>query len=86
MDKILHDPKDPKLWELWCIPYYGSGRILSINRSDPSFGMLRNPCAGAAKDKFAKETLELDPSRSDAASVMSYTCYMGVSDNKWPEL
>ena len=30
MDKILHDPKDPKLWELWYIPYYGSCRILSI--------------------------------------------------------
>ena len=23
MDKILHDPKDPKLWELWYIPYDG---------------------------------------------------------------
>ena len=23
MDKILHDPKDPKLWELWYSPYYG---------------------------------------------------------------
>ena len=23
MDKILHDSKDPKLWELWYIPYYG---------------------------------------------------------------
>ena len=23
MGKILHDPKDPKLWELWYIPYYG---------------------------------------------------------------
>ena len=34
MDKILHDPKDPKLWELWYIPYYGSCRILSINRMD----------------------------------------------------
>ena len=32
MDKILHDPKDPKLWELWYIPYFGSCRILSINR------------------------------------------------------
>ena len=32
MDKILHDPKDPKLWELWYAPYYGSCRILSINR------------------------------------------------------
>ena len=32
MDKILHDPKDPKLWELWYIPYYGSCRILSISR------------------------------------------------------
>ena len=35
MDKILHDPKDSKLWELWYIPYYGSCRILSINR--PSY-------------------------------------------------
>ena len=25
--------KDPKLWELWHIPSYGSCRILSINRS-----------------------------------------------------
>ena len=33
MDKILHDPKDPKLWELRYIPYYGSCRILSISRS-----------------------------------------------------
>ena len=32
MDKILHYLKDPKLWELWYIPYYGSSRILSINR------------------------------------------------------
>ena len=23
MDKVLHDPKDPKLWELWYIPYNG---------------------------------------------------------------
>ena len=23
MDKILHDPKDPKLWELWYILYNG---------------------------------------------------------------
>ena len=23
MDKILPDPKDPKLWELWYIPYGG---------------------------------------------------------------
>ena len=32
MDKILHDPKDPKLWELWYIPYNGECRILSISR------------------------------------------------------
>ena len=24
-------PKDPKLWELWYIPYYGSCRIYIIN-------------------------------------------------------
>ena len=32
MDKILHYLKDPKLWELWYIPFYGSCRILSISR------------------------------------------------------
>ena len=31
MDKILHDLKDSKLWELWYIPYNGYCRILSIN-------------------------------------------------------
>ena len=31
MDKILHYLKDPKLWGLRYIPYYGSCRILSIN-------------------------------------------------------
>ena len=36
MDKILHYLKDPKLWELWYIPYYGSCRILSINRTSRS--------------------------------------------------
>ena len=41
MDKILHDPKDPKLWELWYIPYNGSCRILSINRYMPfDFGSM----------------------------------------------
>ena len=34
MDKILHYFKYPKLRELWYIPYYGSCRILSINRSN----------------------------------------------------
>ena len=34
MDKILHDLKDSKLWELWYIPYYGSCRILSINSNN----------------------------------------------------
>ena len=38
MDKILHYLKDPKLWELWYIPYYGSCRILSINRKSPNPG------------------------------------------------
>ena len=45
MDKILHDPKDPKLWELWYIPHYGSCRILSISRitdhADSSTRVLR---------------------------------------------
>ena len=43
MDKILHDPKDPKLWELWYIPYYGSCRILSINRTIVTIVLLSEP-------------------------------------------
>ena len=39
MDKILHGPKDPKLWELWYIPYYGSCRILSISRINTQLNM-----------------------------------------------
>ena len=48
MDKILHDPKDPELWELWYIPYYGSCRILSINRSsiNHTLGDLLPFCRG----------------------------------------
>ena len=54
MDKILHDPKDPKLRELWYIPYYGSCRILSINRASFRFevkgSLLRAKDLGAACD------------------------------------
>ena len=32
MIEIRHDLKDPKLWDLWYIPYYGSCRIYIINR------------------------------------------------------
>ena len=46
MDKILHDPKDPKLGELWYIPYYGSCRILSISRSKAPINGF--PCTGWA--------------------------------------
>ena len=42
MDNILHYLKDPKLWELWYVPYYGSCRILSINRSTSSYS--RHSC------------------------------------------
>ena len=43
MDKILHDPKDPKLWELWYIPYNGSCRILSISRRTCCYGCGKYP-------------------------------------------
>ena len=42
MVKILHVPKDLKLWELWYIPYYGKCRILSINRMGLGFEFI-NP-------------------------------------------
>ena len=32
MIQILHYLKDPKLWELWYVPHYGSCRIYIINR------------------------------------------------------
>ena len=31
MIQILHYLKDPKLWELWYIPYYGHCTIYIIN-------------------------------------------------------
>ena len=31
MIQILHHPKDPKLWKLWYVSYYGSCRIYIIN-------------------------------------------------------
>ena len=46
MVKILHDLKDPKLWELWYIPYNGSCRILSINRRTRSVVFL---CQGTLR-------------------------------------
>ena len=52
MDKILHDRKDSKLWELWYIPYYGSCRILSISRKNhvwnPCFWSFQGPAAVAS--------------------------------------
>ena len=33
MVKSLHDLKDPRLWYLRYIPYFGSCRILAISRS-----------------------------------------------------
>ena len=31
MVQILHDLQDPRLWELWYIPYEGYRRIYSIS-------------------------------------------------------
>ena len=57
MDKILHDPKDPKLWELWYIPYNGSCRILSISSRNPLSFLLwpREIQAGSAKKEKAQD-------------------------------
>ena len=46
MDKILHYLKEPKLWELWYIPYNGSCRILSINRTWPFLATFRSEAVG----------------------------------------
>ena len=34
MIQILHYLNDPKLWELWYIPYYGKYRIYIITRTN----------------------------------------------------
>ena len=36
MIEILHYLKDPKLWELWYIPYYGYCRMYTINCNTPN--------------------------------------------------
>ena len=42
MIEILHYLKDPELWELWYIPYYGICRIYIINReSKASFRAVK---------------------------------------------
>ena len=57
MDKILHDPKDPKLWEVWYILYNGLCRILSINS-------IRKPEEGVLSIKiFQGSTLGPKPNR-----------------------
>ena len=74
MDKILHDPKDPKLWELWYIPYYGSCRILSISRTETQtlpvlrfgFSGLRLVRLKACEISVLKEVLELEICRLTA--------------------
>ena len=40
MIEILHDLKDPKLWELGYIPYYGSCRVYIINRMNTATDTL----------------------------------------------
>ena len=42
MIAILHYLKDPKLWELWYIPYYGYCSIYTINRSFIPSVMVRS--------------------------------------------
>ena len=39
MIEILHYLKDPKLWKLWYVPYYGKCRIYIINRSEATARM-----------------------------------------------
>ena len=51
MIEILHYLKDPKLWELWYIPYYGYGRICIIHRSQSPTLDLRGSLA-ALKVQF----------------------------------
>ena len=40
MDKVLHDLKDSKLWEVRYISYNGKCKILSINSMLLRFGIL----------------------------------------------
>ena len=44
MDKILHDPKDPKLWELWYIPYsvVVATLISTVDGQNPALPIIRN--------------------------------------------
>ena len=47
MDKILHYLKDPRLWELWYIPYYGSCRIKNYGLVGfPTCVLFRSPIFG----------------------------------------
>ena len=62
MIEILHYLKDPKLWELWYIPYYGSCRIYIINRTVSALEREREREREGAEIRFVEllvQTLSL---------------------------
>ena len=83
MDKILHDPKDPKLWELWYIPSNGYCRILSINRSKDAkttkrtIFTLRGECPRACARRSARTKI------FQAYSAKIHMPILAAADRLW---
>ena len=59
MDKILHDLKDSKLWELWYIPYNGYCRILSISSTKATDCDVPLSCPGPRESSTAAMTVSV---------------------------
>ena len=64
MGKILQYLKDPKLWELWYIPYYGSCRILYIIRRVEGLASgppsTESPCVDLQRFFVGADDLRMD--------------------------
>ena len=70
MDKILHDPKDPKLWELWYIPLMGNAGFC------PSAVSLQGSLGGGGLcSLFAQATLEELRSLSRLSESFVLKCF-----------
>ena len=80
MDKILRDLKDPKLWELWYIPYYGQCRILSIS--------CMKKCSKELNPFSARALLDLKPQTANPPTLNPKTRNLKpqMSNGKPPNL
>ena len=67
MDKILHDPKDPKLWELW----------IFLKMGDAGF------CPSTVQPRNVMDTVDLSKNAADQAKESLAKKEAGLRSRKW---